>query len=227
MLAAGERAAPLGMLTLTAPLVSGAHILRPILDAFLDTQPAVTARLLLLDRPVNLLDEGIDVALRIAHLPDSSLVAIRLGEVRKVVCASPAYLASRPPLSEPRDLAAHACIAMTQFGQDSWSFPPAQGSHAPRHVRLAPRLLVNGVEAAVASAVEGHGVTRVFSYQVAEEVRAGRLVVLLPEAEPPPLPVHLIAPEGRLSVPKVRAFVDFAVPKLKARFAQLGKLVPR
>ncbi|WP_257461820.1 LysR family transcriptional regulator [Archangium lipolyticum] len=217
LLAAGERAAPRGLLALTAPLVSGARVLRPILDAFLDLYPTVKARLLLLDRPVNLLDEGIDVALRISHLPDSSLVAIRIGEVRRVVCASPSYLAGRPPIHEPGELLAHACIAVSHLGQDAWSFPQ-------RNVHIEPRLSVNSVEAAVASAVEGHGVTRVFSYQVADEVRSGRLVVLLPDAEPPPLPVHLITPEGRLSVPKVRAFVDFAVPRLKAEFARRAEL---
>jgi DNA-binding transcriptional LysR family regulator len=224
MLVAGERAAPRGLLTLTAPLVSGARVLRPILDAFLDLHPTVRARLTLLDRPVSLMDEGIDVALRISHLPDSSLIAIRIGEVRKVVCASPSYLVGRPPIVEPGDLMAHACIAMSHFGQDSWNFPPDARTGAQRHVHLEPRLIVNSVEAAVASAVEGHGVTRVFSYQVADEVRSGRLVVLLPDAEPPPMPVHLITPEGRLSVPKVRAFVDFAVPRLKAEFARRAEL---
>ncbi|MEP9369393.1 LysR family transcriptional regulator [Xanthobacter sp. VNH20] len=221
MLAAGERAAPRGTLTLTAPLVSGAKVLRPILDAFLDAQPAVRARLLLLDRPVNLVDEGIDVALRIAHLPDSSLIAVRIGEVRRVVCAAPAYLDGRPAITRPADLAAHRCIAMTSFGQEAWTFAGAGGA-AGQTVQIAPRMIVNSIEAATGSALEGHGVTRAFSYQVAEHVRAGRLSILLAQHEPPPLPVHLLTPEGRLLVPKVRTFVDFAVPRLKAAFGQLA-----
>jgi DNA-binding transcriptional LysR family regulator len=108
------------------------------------------------------------------------------------------------------------------FGQDAWSFAPASGSSQPRHVALTPRLVVNAVEAAVGSAVAGHGPTMVFSYQVAEHVRAGRLRIVLAAAEPPPRPVHLVMPEGRLAVPKVRAFVDFAVPLLKERFAELA-----
>jgi DNA-binding transcriptional LysR family regulator len=221
MLAAGERAAPRGLLTLTAPLISGEDVLRPILDAFLDAHPAVSARLLLLDRPVSLVDEGIDAALRIAHLPDSTLVAVRVGEVRRVVAAAPSYLAQHPRIAEPADLAKHRVVSMTQFGIDSWSFPPAPGSSTARTVQFAPRLIVNSVRAAIASAAEGHGVTRLFSYHVGEEVRAGRLKIVLADSEPTPLPVHIITPEGRLSVPKVRAFVDFALPRLKARFARL------
>ncbi|WP_395675258.1 LysR family transcriptional regulator [Inquilinus sp.] len=221
MLAAGERAAPRGLLTLTAPLISGEDVLRPILDAFLDAHPAVSARLLLLDRPVSLVDEGIDAALRIAHLPDSTLVAVRIGEVRRVVAAAASYLAQHPRIAEPADLAKHRVVSMTHFGVDSWSFPPGPGSTTARTVQFAPRLIVNSVRAAVASAAEGHGVTRLFSYHVGEEIRAGRLKIVLADAEPAPLPVHIITPEGRLAVPKVRAFVDFALPRLKARFAHL------
>ena len=221
MLAAGERAAPRGLLTLTAPLISGEDVLRPILDAFLDAYPAVSARLLLLDRPVSLVDEGIDAALRIAHLPDSTLVAVRIGEVRRVVAAAPSYLAQHPRIAEPADLARHRVVSMTHFGIDSWSFPPASGSTTARTVQFAPRLIVNSVRAAVASAAEGHGVTRLFSYHVAEEVQAGRLKIVLADAEHAPLPVHIVTPEGRLTVPKVRAFVDFALPRLKAQFARL------
>lgn len=224
MLAAGESAAPRGLLNVSGPIVSGARILRPILDGYLDSQPAVTARLLLLDRKLNLVEEGIDVALRIGHLPDSSLIAIRVGEVRQVICAAPSYLAARPPIREPADLAGHRIVAMTVFGQDSWSFAPTEGDPDIRHVPIAPRLIVNTVEAAVGSAIEGYGLTRAFSYQVAEEVRDGRLAVVLPEAESPAMPVHLVTPEGRLSVPKVRTFVDFAVPRLKAEFTRMIEL---
>jgi DNA-binding transcriptional LysR family regulator len=222
MLAAGERAAPRGLLTVGAPLVSGTRILRPILDDFLDAHPEVRAKLFLLDRPVSLIDEGVDVALRIAHLPDSSLVAIRIGEVRRVACAAPSYLAGRPPIAEPADLAGHPIVTVTTYGQDSWTFAPASPDGAPRHFAFTPRLVINTVDAAVDSAVAGHGVTTAFSYQVAEHVRDGRLAIVLADAEMPARPVHLITPEGRLAVPKVRAFVDFATPRLKAAFAQLN-----
>ena len=221
ILAAGERSAPRGTLTLTAPMITGEDILRPVLDAFMNEYQTVSARLYLLDRPVNLIDEGIDVALRIAHLADSNFVAIRLGEVRRVVAASPRYLARHPVISEPADLAKHQIIAMTHFGLDSWSFPALEGSSIPRAIQFTPRLVVNTVRAAVASATEGHGVTRLFSYHFAEEIREGRLQILLSKDEYPPLPVHLLAPQGRFSVPKVRAFVDFAVPRLKRYFTRL------
>ena len=219
---AGERSAPRGTLTLTAPVITGEDVLRPILDAFMNEYQAVSARLYLLDRQVNLIDEGIDVALRIAHLADSSFVAIRVGEVRRVIAASPRYLARHPVIREPADLAKHQIIAMTHFGLDSWSFPPLEGSSVPRTVQFAPRLVVNTVRAAVASAAEGHGVTRLFSYHIADEIRDGRLQILLGKDEHPPLPVHLLAPQGRFSVPKVRAFVDFAAPRLKRYFTRLS-----
>jgi DNA-binding transcriptional LysR family regulator len=221
-LAAGERSAPHGTLTLTAPLVSGEEVLRPILDVFLDAYPSVSARLYLLDRPVNLIDEGIDAALRIAHLPDSSMVAVRVGEVRRVIVAAPSYLAKHPRIDALDDLAKQQIIAFSQFGVDSWSFPPVDGSTIPRTVHFTPRLVVNTVRAAVASAAEERGVTRLFSYQVAENVRNGRLQIVLRSDENAPLPVHIVAPQGRLSVPKVRAFVDFVVPRLRAQFARLA-----
>lgn len=221
--AAGERSAPRGTLTLTAPTIAGEDVLRPVLDAFMNEYPAVSVRLYLLDRPVNLIDEGIDVALRIAHLSDSNFVAIRLGEVRRVVAAAPGYLARHPVINAPADLSKHQIIAMTHFGLESWNFPPRDGSAVPRTVQFAPRLIVNTVRAAVASAVEGHGIARLFSYHITREIRDERLQILLGKDEPPPIPVHLLAPEGRFSVPKVRAFIDFAVPRLKSYFTRLSR----
>jgi DNA-binding transcriptional LysR family regulator len=222
IVAGGERSAPRGTLTLTAPVITGEDVLRPVLDAFMNEHPMVSVRLYLLDRTVNLIDEGIDVALRIAHLADSNFVAIRLGEVRRIVAASPDYLARHPIIREPADIAKHQVIAMTHFGLDSWSFPPAKKSTVPRTVQFTPRMIVNTVRAAVASAAEGHGVTRLFSYHIANEIREKRLQILLDKDEYPPLPAHLLAPQGRFSVPKVRAFVDFAVPRLKRYFTQLS-----
>ena len=221
-LAAGERSTPRGTLTLTAPVLSGEEMLRPILDAFLDAYPTVSVRVCFTDRMVNLIDEGVDFALRIAHLPDSSMIAVRIGEVRRVIVAAPSYLAACPPIEAPSDLTTHKIIAMNVFGVDSWSFPPAEGSSIPRSVHFTPRMLVDSVRAAITSAVDGRGVTRLLSNQVAEHVRDGRLQLVLSSEEPPPIPVHIITPDGRLSVPKVRAFMDFAVPRLRAQFARLA-----
>jgi DNA-binding transcriptional LysR family regulator len=229
MAAAGERSAPRGRLTVTAAVAVGESLLRPILDEFMNAHPTVSVRLHLLDRPANLIDEGIDVALRIAHLADSTLVALPVGEVRRVTTASPRYLARHPRITQPADIAEHQVVAMTHFGIDSWSFPQqtgaagssgSAGSAMPRTVQFAPRFIVNSLRAAVASAVEGRGVLRSFSYHVADEVADGRLRIILAGDEIAPLPVHLVSPHGRLSVPKVRAFVDFALPRLRAGFAQ-------
>ncbi|SAK46491.1 LysR family transcriptional regulator [Caballeronia hypogeia] len=221
LLIAHERAAPRGLLTITAPVAAGEDLLRPMLEDFIARFPAVSVRLQLLDRPVSLVDEGIDIALRIAHLSDSTLVAIPVGEVRRVVAASPRYLAKHPRIRKPADLAQHQIISMTHFGLDSWSFPTSSGSTIPQVVQFTPRVIVNTVRAAVASAVEGHGLTRLFSYHVASEVKQKRLQIVLADSEHAPLPVHLLTPHGRLSVPKVRAFVDFAAPRLRRQFTQL------
>ncbi len=221
-IAAGEHSAPRGTLTLTAPVDSGELVLRPILDAFLDSHHAVSARLHLLDRQVNLINEGMDIALRMANLADSSLVAIRVGDVRRVVVAAPHYLARHPPIEQPGDLAKHQIIAFAQFGLDSWSFPPLSGSPIPRTVQFTPRLVIDTTRGAVATAVDGRGVTRAFTYQIAEHVRKGELEIVLTDHEFPPVPVHVITPPGRLSMPKVRAFVDFAVPRLRSQFARLA-----
>ncbi len=210
MMAAGEKSAPRGTLTVTAPVAAGEDIMRPILGAYIDAFPAVSVRLYLLDRPANLIDEGIDVALRIAHLADSRLVAVGVGQVRRVLAASPRYLAQ------------HQIVAITHFGIDSWSFPPSPGSVVPRSVQFTPRFIVNSIRGAVAFAVEGRGVTRMFSYHIAKEVNEGALQVLLAGDDHGPLPVHLVSPHGRLSVAKVRAFVDFALPRLRAGFAGLA-----
>lgn len=222
ILAAAERSGPRGILTLTAPVTSGEEVLRPILDDFLDAYPTVSTRLYLLDQPVNLIDEGIDAALRIGHLPSSSMVAVRVGEVRQIIVASPSYLAAHPRIDEPGDLTKQQIIALAQFGLDSWSFPPADGSTIPRTVQFTPRCVVDSARMAIASAADGRGVTRVFSHQVADLVWDGQLQAVLRSDEPAPLPVHIVLPRGRLSVPKVRAFVDSAVPRLRTQFARLA-----
>jgi DNA-binding transcriptional LysR family regulator len=221
--AAGERSVPRGTLTITSTMFVGVEILRPIVDAFMDEYPTVNVRLYLLERPVNLIDEGMDLALRVTPLADSTLVAHRIGEARRVIVASPRYLATHPRITGPSDLGKHQIIAMSHLGQDSWTFPPLPGSTVPRSVSFTPRLVVNNVRGAIASVVEGHGVTRLLAYHVAPEIKQGLLQIVLPDAEPAPLPVNIVTPFGRLAVPKVRAFVDFAVPRLRARFAALAK----
>lgn len=217
--AAAEQETPIGLLTVTAPLMFGQLHVRPVLDSFLSANPAVRARLLLLDRVVRIVGEGIDVAVRIAHLPDFQLVAKRLGEVRRVLCASPSYLARRGTPGEPRDMADHDCIMEHDGAEiEAWRF--ASGTVAVR-----PRLLVNSASAAVASAAAGHGITRVMSYQAAASVAAGELVVLLPEHEPPPIPVHLVLPSERPETPKVRAFLGFAAPELRKRLGEAADML--
>jgi DNA-binding transcriptional LysR family regulator len=220
--AAGERAVPRGTLSITAPVISGEVVLRPILDAFLDAYPTVSARVMLMDRHVNLIEEGVDIALRIGHLEDSTMIAMRVGEVRRVVVASPRYLKQHPRIEQPADLAKHQMITMVHF-TNSWTFAPAPGSSTPRTVQFNPRIMTNSTRSAVASAVSGLGVTRLFSYQVAEQVMRKELEVVLAACEDPPMPAHLVSPHGRLSLPKVRAFMDFAVPRLRTQFARLAK----
>lgn len=219
MLVADEKSAPRGVLSVTAPVFGGEVILRPIIEAFMDAYPEIGVRLNLFDRPVNLIEEGHDVALRFAAVQDSTLTAEKVGEISRVVVAAPAYLVSGPPIIEPADLASHRIIAMTRFGVDSWSFP---GAPLPHTVAIQPRLVVNSARAAIASAVEGRGVTRLSSHHVAAELKAGTLRRVLEKDEPPPLPVNLVTSHGRQAIPKVRAFVDFAVPRLRAAFEGLA-----
>jgi DNA-binding transcriptional LysR family regulator len=151
------------------------------------------------------------------------MVAVRIGgDVKRVVVAAPRYLAQHPRIGEPADLAKHQIVTTTYLGQTSWVFPPAAGSAIARVVHFKPRLVVNSVRAALASAVEGRGVTRLYTYHVAERVRDGSLEILLRDAEPPPMPVHLVTPQGRTLSPKVRAFIDFAAPRLREAFARLS-----
>jgi len=168
-------------------------------------------------------DEGVDIALWIGNLTDSTHITTRIGgDVRRVVVASPDYLANRNAIREPGDLLQHDIIAFSNFGIDSWAFSPVGQGTIPRTVHFSPRYVVNSVRAAAASAAGGMGVTRLYSYHVAELVRDGALKIILSEYEPSALPVHLLTPQGRISVPKVRAFIDFAGPKLKAALAKIA-----
>lgn len=213
--AAAEQEKPSGLLTITAPLRLGQLHVRPVLDAFLDANPAVRARFVLLDRVANLVEEGIDIAVRLAHLPDSTMVATRVGEVRRVLCASPAYIERCGAPKTPAALREHACI-MERDGAETelWRFASAPGKPL-LPISIQPRLVVNSAAVAVDSAEAGHGITRVMSYQAAAAVSAGKLVVLLTQHEPPPIPVHLVLPSARSKTTKQQAFVAFAAPRLR------------
>ena len=215
--AAGERAAPRGTLAVTAPILFGRMHVLPIALAFLRDHPAVDLRLLLLDRVVSLVDEGIDIGVRLGRLPDSAMRAIPAGSVGRAVYASPDYLARHGLPAVPQDLARHACVAFTDGTgmADRWSFGRDAAACV---VAIRPRLSVNTAEAAVEAAAAGLGVTRVISYQAAALEQAGRLTRILRDHEPPAMPIQLIHPAGRHLPAKVRLFADRAVAALRARF---------
>ncbi|MFO1151686.1 MAG: LysR family transcriptional regulator [Alsobacter sp.] len=219
-IAAGDRGTPRGELALSAPIVFGRLHVLPVVTAFLAENPLVDVRLALSDRFVHLLDDHVDAAVRIGDLPDSTLVARRLGAIRRVVCASPDYLAAHGAPKHPEDLTDHACIGFESPGHGRrWTF---LRDGAEIVVRPRERLRVNTAEAALDAAMAGAGVTRVLSYQSAGAVRAGRLRVLLEDFEPQPWAVSLVH-AGQSPMPrKLRAFIDFAAPVLSERLARLG-----
>lgn len=209
--AAGAHAEPRGTLHVTASVMFGRLYVAPILFDFLAEHPGVVARALLVDRIVDLVEEGIDVAVRIAHLPSSGLHAVRVGQVRRVLCASPEYLARRGVPRTPADLERHHAIVFASGpGGPDWSFS-GRVSARPR-----TQLIVNSVEMTIAAAVAGQGLARVLSYQIAPELAAGRLQIVLEEYEPSKLPIHVVHAEGRQAAARVRAFVDHAVARLRA-----------
>lgn len=218
--ASGEYAAPKGELVLTAPIVFGRLHLLPVVADFLMTYPDIDVRMMLTDRVVALIEEHVDAALRIADLPDSSFIAAPLGWVRRVVCASPAYLAEHGTPSHPRELVNHACITFEQMAsRQVWHFASGKSELA---VPVRSRLAVSTAEAAVDAAVAGVGITRVVSYQMADALRAGALRIVLVPFEPTPWPINLVHTGQGILPLKLRAFLDFAVPRLKARVAGLA-----
>jgi DNA-binding transcriptional LysR family regulator len=221
-LAAGAQAVPSGHLRLTAPVLFGQRFVAPILRAYLDDHPAVTASAIFIDRNVNLLDEGHDVALRIGALPDSSLSARRVGAVRRVTVAAPAYLARHGSPAVPEDLQHHRSIFPTSVEEvPLWSFVAGKRRHP---VRLAPALSVNTMAAAIDAALDGWGITRALSYQVADALAEGRLVEILAEHEDRLMPIHLLHAEGRRAAAKIRSFIDFAATRLQH---DAGRLLAR
>lgn len=217
--AAGEQLEARGILTVTAPTMFGRLHVVPIVRAFMRDHPSVNVNLVLLDRMVAFIDEGIDVGIRIGHLPDSSLRAVHVGGVRRVVCASPAYLAEHGVPETPHALAQHTVISVTGVSHtpDRWTFG---GSGAGMAVPVSPRLVVNLVDVAVDVAVRGGGLVRLLSYQSAPLEAAGALQRVLRAYEPPPVPVHIVHPAGRYLSLKVRRFIDTATLTLRKTFAQ-------
>jgi DNA-binding transcriptional LysR family regulator len=213
---AGEYDAPRGELAITAPIVFGRLHVLPIVNDFLRANAEVDVRLALGDRIAHLLDEHVDVAVRIGVLPDSRLNAVPLGTLRSVVCASPAYLKAHPAPRTPADLAQHRCITFEAAFPAPWRF-----SGAPPFTPVRPRLVVNTAEAAVDAAVAGLGVTRVLSYQAEAALRAKHLRLLLRKFEPAPVPVNLVYDGQQRVTSKLRAFLDFAAPRLRERLAAL------
>ena len=215
--ASGEYSEPRGDLTLSAPIVFGRLHVLPVVLEFLKAYREINVRLMLADRVVDLNEDHIDLAVRISLLPDSSLMAARLGSIRRVVCASPAYLAARGTPQHPSELMDHCCVTRDTLAFAArWDF---QDGNKLLPVNFHARLVVNTAEAAIDAALSSLGVTRVFSYQVAEAVRAAVLVEVLTRFEPPPLPVSLVYQRERLLPQKLRTFIDFAAPRIKARVA--------
>lgn len=213
--AVGDTATPSGHLTISASVTLGRQAVAPVVTEFLRAHPRVTASLLLLDRLVNLVEEGVDVAVRIGELPDSSLVALQVGRVQRVLVASPGYLARRGVPQDPAELRLHEMIAFTGLMPNrEWRYLREDRSGA---VRLAPRLELNDAAAALAAAEAGDGITIALSYMVAEAMRKGRLIQVLGEFTPAAVPVHLVYPQARLVTPKLRSFVDLAARRLRER----------
>ena len=216
--AAGEFRAPRGTLVVTAPIVFGRLHLLPLASQFLKAYPDVDLRLQLADRVVNLFDDHVDLALRIGALPDSSLIATRVATIRRVVCASPAYLRRRGVPTHPEQLSAHDCVAFeSRTAAPHWRF---RADNSDLLVPLRARLAVNTAEAAIDAAIAGVGITAVLSYQVATAIADGKLRRLLQKFEPAALPVSLVYAGGGRLPQKLRAFIDFVAPKLRARLAQ-------
>ncbi len=218
-----------GRITLTAPELFGRAILMPIVEAFLDKHPDIGVRVLLLNRVVNLAEEGIDAAIRLAPLPASGLVAVKLGEMRRLLCAAPSYLAGSSTPTVPGDLHNHHCIGAEEGTErELWHFNDrAAARQRPFSIALRPRIALNSAGAAIDAALRGHGICRVMAYQVADDIASGRLVPLLTESEPSPVPVHLIFHSIPRRNAALRAFVDHATPRLRAAVSDVARSAVR
>ncbi len=216
--AAGEYNTPSGRLTLSAPIVFGRLHIVPIVVDFLKDYPDIDIRLALGNRVVSLLEEHIDLGVRVGPLPDSSLLAIRVGITHHVVCASPAYLAAFGTPLVPSDLTHHKCVSFDGYSSlEFWEFP---NGGLTETIPIHSRLIVSTVEAAMDAAIAGIGITRVFSHHVAHAQRDRTLTLLLQEYQPVSSPIHLVYPASRQIPLKLRAFLDFAAPRLRLRLAE-------
>jgi DNA-binding transcriptional LysR family regulator len=220
--ATGEFISARGELVITAPILFGRLHVLPIVQDFLASYPEVRIRLVLSDRNVHLIDDHVDLAVRIGHLPDSSLVATRVGAMRRVVCGSPAYFAANGRPKRPEDLSAHAAVTFDMMGSgEFWEFK-SLNSKAGHSVPIRSRLVVNTAEAAIDAALAGVGLTRVLSYQAAAAVKEGKLEIVLARSEPDPVPVNLLH-AGQAQQPlKTRAFLDRIVPRLRERISAMA-----
>ncbi|MBK8816846.1 MAG: LysR family transcriptional regulator [Methylococcaceae bacterium] len=212
--AAGINAGPRGHLTVTAPVLFGKYYVMPGIVDYLNRYPHMQVSGIFLDRVVNLLEEGFDVGIRIGELPNSSLRAIRVGSIRRVVCASPAYLAENGAPAHPQELADHLIVSANAVTpQVEWKFADDLNVH------FKPRLVISNNDAAIEAVKHDLGITRLLSYQVEPYLANGQLQIILSEFEPKPLPIHVIHLEGRFASAKVRAFVDLIVDKLRSNGA--------
>lgn len=215
--AAGRHAAPSGRVTVSASVLFGRMMVAPVLLDLLDRYPDITVSAVFVDRVVHLMEEPVDIAVRIAELPDSALPAIRVGAVRRVLCASPAYLAAHGRPRTLADLADHETVDFVNLSRGGdWTF--GDGAAAQR-VRPRARFLVNSADAAIAAAESGRGITRVLSYMIAPARRAGTLETVLDDLAPPAVPIHVLHKEPGQTSARVRAVVDFLVDRLRRSMA--------
>ncbi|HGA2320639.1 TPA: LysR family transcriptional regulator [Pseudomonas putida] len=213
--AAGINAKPKGELAITAPILFGKKFVMPCIVRYLQQYPEVDVSAYFLDRVVNMVEEGMDVAVRIGPLPDSGLKALRVGRVRRMLCASPDYLARMGEPLHPSDLPDHSVIATTNLSpRAGWRFGLAD---EPTLVRMKPRLTVTSNDGAIAAAVGGLGIARLLSYQVVDELASGQLQVILADYEEAPWPIHILHRESKYGSAKVRSFIDLLAQDLRAR----------
>jgi DNA-binding transcriptional LysR family regulator len=214
--ASGEYSTPRGDIVVTAPIVFGRLHLLPVINDFLAAFPEIHIKLTLSDVKLHLIDDRIDIALRIGRLPDSSLVATPVGTVCRVVCGSPTYFAGAGKPKKPEDLADHACVSFKALASGTtWTFASSPGQRPDRQVGIRPRLSVNTAEAAIDAAIAGVGVTHVLSYQVARAVEEGSLIVVLRDFEPEPMPVSVVHAGQKIQPIKTLRFIEFCVPRLR------------
>jgi DNA-binding transcriptional LysR family regulator len=212
--AVGINGSPRGHLVITAPVLFGRMYVMPAIVEYLQKYPDTEVSAMFVDRVVNLLEEGVDIALRIGELSDSSFKALKVGTVRRVVCASPAYIEQHGLPLQPDQLSNHPIIVASNLGPNvEWRF---LDNNQTSIVRIKPRLTVTSNDAAIEAAVEGLGITRLISYQIAPQLASGQLKIILSEFELPAMPIHILHREGRHSSVKIRAFIDLVAEKLRA-----------